>query len=93
MITLLRNMIPSRGALLGFGVLVTILVVGCTQPSTWTKPGLTAAGFDSDMAICRRQASRDTQASPFADNDALERADMRDRLISRCMEAKGYRRR
>lgn len=82
---------PLKGALIGVGLGIILLVGGCAQPNTWTKPGITEAGFENDMAICRRQASRNTQPSPFAENDGLERSDMRDRLIQRCMEAKGYR--
>ena len=83
--------IPPKGVLIGLGLGIALLVGGCAQPNTWTKPGITEAGFDTDMASCRRQVSRDTQTSPFAGNGGLEQSDMRDRLIQRCMERKGYR--
>ena len=89
--TLLCRQGLLKGGLLALGLWATVLIAGCAQPNTWTKPGITEAGFENDMAICRRQASSNTQPSPFAGNDGLERSDMRDRLIRRCMESRGYR--
>ena len=68
-----------------------LLIAGCAQPKSWSKPGLREADFDNDMQTCRRQATLDTQSVQFGDTGGLERVDMRDRLINRCMEAKGYR--
>ncbi|MGE4560511.1 MAG: hypothetical protein AB7E77_09935, partial [Desulfobulbus sp.] len=72
------------------GFLVAAMIAGCTQANTWSKPGITEVGFHRDMADCRRQASKATQPTPFVETDRLERSDMRDRLIRRCMEGRGY---
>ena len=79
-----------RGILMGVGLAVVIITAGCTPAGTWTRPGITQAAFDSDMADCRRQANASNQPVPFGEGDGLERSDRRDRLIRRCMEDKGY---
>lgn len=73
-----------------FGLVVAGMIASCTQPNTWSRPGITEDDFHRDMAACRRQASKATQLTPFGETDRLERSDMRDRLIRRCMEGKGY---
>ncbi|MDD2468144.1 MAG: hypothetical protein PHI97_29550 [Desulfobulbus sp.] len=92
----MRNIIivtlPSvRLRVIGLLFVAATLIAGCTQPNSWTKPGISEADFDRDMHGCRRQASMSTQSSQVGDSGNLERSDMRDRLIRRCMEAKGYR--
>lgn len=79
-----------RGLLIGWGVAAAALIAGCGQPNSWTKPGITEATFDSDMATCRHQVATGTQSIQPDDSGGLERSDLRDRLVRRCMEAKGY---
>ncbi|MGD9948844.1 MAG: hypothetical protein AB7U29_10225 [Desulfobulbus sp.] len=88
---LLRKKIALRTVLIGLGFVAATLITGCSQANSWTKPGITEVGFDSDMSVCRRQASMAPHAMQSGDNGGLERSDMHDRLIRRCMEAKGYR--
>lgn len=79
-----------RFTLITTGMMLALLVSGCTPAATWSKPGASQATFDSDMAECRRKATVSTQSVPFGEGDGFERSDQRDRLIRRCMEAKGY---
>ena len=72
-------------------LLFVVLLASCSQPNSWTKPGITETGFDADIAACRQQASRNTQSISFTDTGGLERFDMQEGLIQRCMEGKGYR--
>lgn len=82
----------SRGILVGLAMLGAISVIGCAPAGTWSRPGITQAGFERDMAECRRQATESNQSMPFGEENGLERSDRRNQSIRRCMEAKGYQR-
>lgn len=87
-----RKTTPSRKLLLhlAIGLAFSGTLAACSQPNSWSKPGMTEVSFDGDLAQCRRQAAGASQSMQFGEEGGLERSDRQDRLVRRCMEAKGY---
>lgn len=75
---------------LALGLALACTMTACSQPNSWTKPGMNEVTFDGDLAQCRRQAAGATQSMQVSDGNVLERSDRQDQLVRRCMEAKGY---
>jgi len=75
---------------LSLGLAMACTIAACSQPNSWTKPGVTEVIFDGDMAQCRHQAAEAAQSMQFGEAPGLEGSDRQDRLIRHCMEAKGY---
>lgn len=75
---------------LGLGLALAATMAACSQPNSWSKPGMKEVSFDGDLAQCRRQAAGATQSMQAGDGNLLERSDRQDQLVRRCMEGKGY---
>ncbi len=75
---------------LGLSLAMACTIAACSQPNSWTKPGMNEVMFDGDLAQCRRQAAGATQSVQVSEGNGLERSDRQDRLVRHCMEAKGY---
>ena len=75
---------------LGLSLAMACTLAACSQPNSWSKPGMNEVHFDGDLAQCRRQAAGTTQSIQQSENNGLERSDRQDRLVKRCMEGKGY---
>lgn len=75
---------------LAMGLVLAGTLAACSQPNSWSKPGMTEVRFDGDLAQCRRQAAGASQSMQFGEEGGLERSDRQDRLVRRCMEGKGY---
>lgn len=88
-----KNTKPSCGRItlrLGLSLAVACTLAACSQPNSWSKPGMNEVYFDGDLAQCRRQAAGATQSMQLGEDNGLERSDRQDKLVRRCMEAKGY---
>lgn len=79
-----------RIILLHLGLALAGTLTACSQPNSWSKPGMNEVSFDGDLAQCRHQAAGASQSMQFGEEGGLERSDRQDRLVRRCMEAKGY---
>ena len=75
---------------LGLSLAMACTLAACSQPNSWSKPGMNEVHFDGDLAQCRRQATGATQSMQQGENNGLERSDRQDMLVRRCMEGKGY---
>lgn len=75
---------------LSLGLAMVCTIAACSQPNSWSKPGMNEVMFDGDLAQCRRQAAGATQSVQVSESNGLERSDRQDKLVRHCMEAKGY---
>ena len=75
---------------LGLSLALAGTLTACSQPNSWSKPGMNEVHFDGDLAQCRRQAAGATQSMQAGDGNGLERSDRQDQLVRRCMENRGY---
>ena len=75
---------------LGLSLAMACTIAACSQPNSWTKPGMNEVMFDGDLAQCRRQAAGATQSVQVSEGNGLERSDRQDKLVRHCMEGKGY---
>ena len=75
---------------LSLGLAMVCTIAACSQPNSWSKPGMNEVMFDGDLAQCRRQAAGATQSMQVNEGNGLERSDRQDKLVRHCMEAKGY---
>ena len=69
---------------LALALLATLVLGGCAESWTYSKPGVTPARLDQDLEACRRIAHR-----PY--RFGLSRAGRIDQdVLNRCMEQRGY---